>query len=185
MNRGAAALHRLSLGLVGIGCLVIAVAVVLTRLSVDPVAEWVGRIDTDRIADTIGENWFAAVIAALAVIALYWGWRLIRTTIAPQRPDALTLPDSGADGTLTVPLKEVARAVESTLSGQTILRRARVQAIDDRGSKIIRIMVDARPERSYDEIVGVLTDPINDLRTAFDGSDVHVQAMIHLDSLDS
>ncbi|WP_026918073.1 hypothetical protein [Gordonia shandongensis] len=184
MNRGAAALHRLSLGLIGVIALVVAVAIVLVRLSVDPVADWVARLDTARIADTVGEDWFAAVIAGVAVIALYWGWRLIRTTIAPRRPDVLTIGGSGPEGSMTIPLKQVARAVEGELTAQTILRDVRVQAIDDRGSKMILVSVAARPERSYDEVVGALASSLDDLRSAFDGTDVHVRALIHLEKRD-
>ncbi|MBM7366143.1 hypothetical protein [Gordonia hydrophobica] len=184
MNRGAAALHRLSIALIGALCVVIAVAVVLTRFAVDPVSRWVSRIDTDAVADTTGATWFTAVIAAVVLVALYWAWRLIRTTVAPHRPDVLTLPDSGPEGTLTVPLQEVARAVEEKLSSQTVLRQVRVQAVDDRGAKIVRIVVEARPERSYDEIIAILADPIESLREAFAGTDVHVQAMVHFDRLE-
>lgn len=185
MNRGAAALHRLSIAVIGALCIAFAITVILTRLSVEPVSEWVSRIDTGTIADTTEKGWFTAVIAAVALIALYWAWRLIRTTVAPHRPDVLTLADSGPEGSLTVPLKEVARAVEETLSSQTILRQATVQAIDDRSSKIVRIVVEARPERSYDEITAVLADPIDDLREAFAGTDVHVQAMVHFQRVDA
>lgn len=181
MNHGAAALHRLSIGLIGVLCVVLAVAIVLTRLSVRPVSDWVARIDTATIAETTDKGWFAAVIAAVALLALYWGWRLIRTTIAPQRPDVLTLPESGPEGTMSVPLKEVARAVEESLSSQTVLRKANVQAIDDRGDSIIRITVEARPERSYDEIIDILAEPIADVRAAVADAGVHVQAMVHFE----
>lgn len=184
MNRGVAALHRFSIGLLGVLLVAFAIVVALTRLSVRPVADRVARIDTASLAEKTGASWFTAVIAAVALLALWWGWRLIRTTIAPRRPDVLTLAGSGPEGTMTVPLKEVARAVESSLREQTVLRQAQVQAIDDRGSNIIRITVDARPERSYDEIVGVLAGPIDDLRTAFAGSGVHVQAMVQFERVE-
>jgi len=183
MNRGAAALHRLSIGLFALICLALAAAVILYRLSVDPVATWVERLDTTAVADGIGASWFTAVLVALILLALYWGWRLIRTTIAPQKPDELVLDGSDEQGTLTVPLKLVARAVREQLATQTILDHVQVQAIDDRGSKIVRITVQAHPERSYDELVDVLAPAVTDLKTAFDGSDVHVQTFIHLNPL--
>lgn len=185
MNRGPALLHRVSLGLVGIASLVVAAAMILSRYSVQPVSGWVDRIDTVAVADAVGAGWFSAVIVAVALVALCWGWRLIRTTISPQRPDKLALAGSDAEGTLTVPLKQIAAAVEAGLTSQIMLRDLRVQAIDDRGSKIIRIIVQARPERSYDEIVAVLAPSINDLRDALEDSDVHVQALIHLDPVNT
>ncbi|ALG86038.1 hypothetical protein [Gordonia phthalatica] len=184
MNRGAAALHRLSVGLLGVLLVAFAIAVVLTRFSVRPVSDWVSRIDTAAVADATGTGWFAAVVAAVALVALFWGWRLIRTTIAPQHPDVVTLAHSGPEGMLTVPPKVVAQAVESSLREQTVLRQAHVRAIDDRGSTIIRITVEARPERSYDEIISILARPIEDLRTAFAGSGVHVQAMVHFERVE-
>lgn len=183
MNRGAAALHRLSIGVIGLLCLLLAAGVILHQLSVHPVEGWVDRIDTGGIRDATAAGWFAAVLVAVALLALYWGWRLIRTTIAPRRPELLMLNGSGPEGTMTVSLKQVASAVEEQLATQTVLRQVRVQAIDDRGEAIIRITVDVAPERSYDEIVGIVTPTIEDLRIALGDSDVHVQVFIHLDAL--
>ena len=83
---------------------------------------------------------------------------------------------------MTVPLPQVAQAVQEQLSTQTVFRTATVQALDDRNRRILRITVDSRPERTYDQIVAALAPAIDDLRTAFDGSDVHVQVMVHLDA---
>lgn len=182
MNHGSAALHRLTVGLFATLALGVAAAVTLARMSVDPVAGWVNRLDPGRIADGIGASWFTAVLVALIAVTLYWGWRLIRTTVAPQKPDVLVLNGSGPAGTMTVQLKQVAQAVQDELSAQTILSRVRAEAVDDRGSKIVRVTVEARPERSYEEITAAVAPVIGDLRTAFDGSEVHVQVFVHLNA---
>ncbi len=180
MNHSAAALHRLTVALFALLALVVATAVILARTSVDPVADWVNRLDADRVADGVGASWFTAVLVVLIVVTLYWGWRLIRTTVAPQRPDVLVLNGTGPTGTMTVQLQQIARAVQAQLSAQTVLSRVRAEALDDRGSKIVRVIVEARPERSYDEIAEVVAPAVRDLRAAFDGSDVHVQVFVHL-----
>lgn len=182
MNHGSAALHRISTALFGLVCIALAAAVVAYRFTVDPVSGWISRIDTGAVSDTVAQNWFPAVLAGVAVIAAYWGWRLIRTTIAPRRATELTLAGSGPEGTLRVPLPQVAQALQEQLAAQTLLRQVSVRALDDRDRRILRITVDSRPERTYDEIVGALAPAIDDLRTAFDGSDVHVQVMVHLDA---
>lgn len=183
MNHGSAALHRISVGVFGLLALALAVAVVAFRFTVDPVSDWISRLDTAAISDTAAQAWFAAVLAAVALVAAYWGWRLIRTTIAPRRPARpLSIAGSGPEGAMTVPLPQVAQAVQEQLSTQTVFRTATVQALDDRNRRILRITVDSRPERTYDQIVAALAPAIDDLRTAFDGSDVHVQVMVHLDA---
>ncbi|EGD54944.1 hypothetical protein [Gordonia neofelifaecis] len=184
MNRSASVLHRLSIGVVGVVLVAVAVAVILYQVSVEPVAGWISRIDTRQLTETVGKGWFGAVLALVAVLAAYWGWRLIRTTIAPHRPEQFLLDASETEGALTISLKQVAQAIEEHLATQTGLRRVRAQALDDRGQNIIRITVDARPDRSYDEIVGALAPTVEDLRTAFAGSDIHVQAFVHLDALE-
>lgn len=183
MNHGSAALHRISVGLFGVLCLALAVAVAAFRFTVDPVSDWISRLDTAAISDTAAQTWFAAVLAAVALVAAYWGWRLIRTTIAPRRPEQpLSIAGSGPEGTMSIPLQQVAQAVQEQLSTQTMFRKVAAQALDDRDRRIIAITVDSRPDRTYDQIVAAVEPAIDDLRTAFDGSDVHVQVMVHLDA---
>ena len=182
MNRGPAAWHRLTVGLFGVLFLVVGVAAVLWRTDIAPVHDWVDRIDQGVAARTAETGWWPAVLVAIAVIAIVWGWRLIATTVRPGKVDDLVLDGSDQNGTMTVTPKLIAAAVGADLVRAPILDRVVATATDDRGRKIIRLTVTAEPSHGYAEIASVVGDAVEDIRDAVDGADIHVQALVHLEN---
>ncbi|MGV9713570.1 hypothetical protein ACWDTI_23245 [Gordonia sp. NPDC003424] len=182
MNRGPAALLRITVALVGIVLVVVGIAAILWKLGVDPVQTWVDRIDQRagaRLADT---DWWPVVLIGIALVTLIWGWRLIATVIRPGKAEDLVLAGSGAEGEMTVAPKLIADAVGDELARAPILHRVTSKATDDRGRTIIRLTVTAAPTHSFAELASVVGDAVEDVREALDGSDIHVQALVHLES---
>lgn len=182
MNRIPAVWHRVSVAIVGLLCVVVGLGAILWRADVAPVAGWVERIDAGAVLRFVETDWWPWVLVAVAIIAFCWGWRLVTSVIRPGRVDDLTLDGSDAGGTLTVAPKLIAAAVADDLAGHTMFDQVSVKATDDRARKLIRLTVTARPTRSYAEIAGVLGDAVESIRRAVPGSDLHVQALVHLEN---
>lgn len=180
MNRGPAILHRLTVGVIGLLCLVVGVGAIGAQRSIRPITTWVDKLDSTWATTATGESWWWAVLLAILVVALVWGFALIGSASRPGKVDDLVLPASGPDGLLTVPPKLIAGAVEDELKAQKIFDKATVKALDDRGRSIIRIDVTAPPRYSYDEIADTLRPAVEDIRRAVDGAGIHVQALVHL-----
>ncbi|GAC66460.1 hypothetical protein [Gordonia soli] len=181
MNRLPAALHRISVGLIGLLLLVVGIGAILWRAGVEPVVGWIDRFDADAPRRIVETDWWAAVLVGVVLIATLWGWRLIVSRIRPGRVADLVLDGSDGDGAMTIAPKLIAAAVADDLRKNTIFDRVAATATDDRGRKIIRLTVTAPPTHSYPEIAAMVGDAVEDIRTAVDGSDVHVQALVHLE----
>lgn len=182
MNRRPAALLRITVALVAILLLVIGIGAILWKLGVDPVQTWINRIDQRAGARATEQSWWPAVLVAVALVALVWGWWLISTVIRPGRADDVDLAGSGTEGDMTVAPKLIAEAVGADLATAPELDRVVAKATDDRGRTIIRVTVTAAPTRSYSEIASVVGDAVDHVREALAGSAAHVQAMVHLES---
>lgn len=182
MNRGPAALHRLSVALIGLVALVIGVGMITDRLDVAPVTDWLDRLDTSAVSRFVASGWWPLVLIGIAVITAYWALKLIGSAIRPGKADDLMLAGSDASGSLSVPPRLIASAVADELSTATTLSSSNVKALDDRGRTIIRIVATARPTQSYDQAVATLAPALDHVRTAVEGSDVHVQAFVHLEN---
>ncbi|MFW0785095.1 hypothetical protein AAFP35_11275 [Gordonia sp. CPCC 206044] len=182
MNHGPAAVHRITVGLIGVMLLVVGAGAIAWRAGAEPIVGWIDRVDGDAIVRFADGPWWPVVLVAIVVVALVWGTRLVTASIAPGSVDDLILDGSGADGALTVPPKLIAGAVAEDLKGHTMFDRVAVKALDDRNRKIIRLTVTTRPTRSYAEIAKVVGDATDAVRTAVDGSDIHVQALVHLEN---
>ncbi|MGV9857223.1 hypothetical protein ACWDTD_01075 [Gordonia sp. NPDC003425] len=180
MNRGPATLHRITAGIFGIAVLLVGVGAVLWQLHVPVVREWADHLDAGWASRLARTDWWIVVLFGVAIVGLVWSWSLLATAIRPNKVDELELSGSNADGRLTVAPKLIAAAVADDLAGNTMFDEVTAKALDDRGRKIIRITVTAPPTYSYDEIAAVLGPEVQRVRTAVDGSDVHVQALVHL-----
>lgn len=182
MNRAPAALHRISVGLLGLAALVVGLGAVLWKLDVNPIQTWVDRIDEGWAARAADAAWWPAILAGVLLVALVWGWKLITTAIAPGRPGTLTLEGSDDSGSLTVAPKLIAAAVAEELSASPVLDKATAKATDDRGRMIIRLTAVAAPTHSYAEVADVVGDAVADIRRAVGDSGLHVQALVHLEN---
>lgn len=180
MNRGPAALHRLTVGVFGLILLLVGGAAVAWQASIEPVVSWVDGLDATWASSLIAASWWWAVLLGIVVISLAWGLWLLSAATRPGRVDDLVLPGSDADGELIVAPKRIASAVAAELSGHTMFDSATVRAIDDRGRSLIRIEVCAPPRYSYDEVAVALGPTLDRVRGAVDGADIHIQALVHL-----
>lgn len=181
MNRLPATFHRLSIALVALALIAVGGGAIAWRADIHPVHEWIDRIDETAIARAIAQPWWMWVLVAVAVVALGWGLLLISTNIAPRAVDDVALPDSDETGALTIAPKLIAAAVTDELEGNPLLHKVSATAIDDRARSIIRVVVTARPNRSYDEISGPVEAAVDSITTALGASDVHVQAFVHFE----
>lgn len=182
MNRGPAALHRLSILLLGLICLVVGVSAVLYEAGVKPITTWLDKLDVDAVSRFAATDWWVLVLLGIAVVALIWGWVLIATAIRPDKVGDVVLAGSGADGVMTVPPKQIAGAVAEELSAERMFAHVDAKALDDRGRDIIRVTVTARPTHSYQDIAAALAPAVEHVRDAVAGSGVHVQALVKLEN---
>lgn len=181
MNRIPAAAHRLTTGLLGLILLVVGVAAIAWNLDVQPIVDWIDRIDNAAIGRFADSGWWTLVLAGIVLLTLVWAVPLIASAIRPGRVDDLELDGSDETGAMSVAPKLIAAAVADELAGDPMFTSVSARALNDRARSIIRVEVTASPERTYPEVaekVGVVTDQIRD---AVDGSDVHVQAFVHLE----
>lgn len=176
MNRLPATFHRLSIALIALALIAVGGGAIAWRASIHPVHEWIDRIDETAISRSIAQPWWMWVLVAVG-----WGLLLISTNIAPRAVDDVTLPDSDETGALTIAPKLIAAAVTDELEGDPLLHKVSATAIDDRARSIIRVVVTARPNRSYDEISGPVEAAVESITTALGASDVHVQAFVHFE----
>lgn len=181
MNRIPAVWHRITVGIIGVACLAVGVGAICWRTGVEPVAGWIEEIDPGAPLSFSETNAWPWVLVVIALIAVVWGWRLVTSMIRPGKVDDLILDGSGSSGSLVVAPKLIASAVADDLARHPMFDTVTVRATDDRSRKMIRLVASARPTRSYDEIAGVVGDAVEDIRAAVDGSDLHVQALVHLE----
>lgn len=185
MNRGPAAWLRLTVALLGVILAVVGVGALLWKFDVGPIRDWLGRTDPSAGARFAGTDWWPAVLVAVALIAALWGFRLLAAVVRPGKVDGLRLAGSGTGGELTIAPKLVADAVRADLAAKPIFHDVDAKATDDRGRKIIRVTVTAEPTHSYAEIAASLGDTVENIREALDGSDIHVQSLVHLEKRSS
>lgn len=181
MNRLPAAVHRFTTALIGLVLLVVGLAALAWNLEVQPFVDWMNNIDTGAVGRFADSGWWTLVLAGIVLITLLWAIPLIVSSLRPGKIDDVELDGSGETGTMTVAPKLIAAAAADELSGDTTFTSVSARALNDRARSIIRLEVTARPDHPYPEIadkVGVVTDQI---REAIGGSDVHVQAFVHLE----
>ncbi|MEJ9078134.1 hypothetical protein WKY82_06895 [Gordonia malaquae] len=181
MNRAPASLHRLSTALIGLALIAVGGAALAHRFGLRPVSDWVDRFDPSSIDRLSSGGWWTAVLAGVVVISLIWGLVLIGSTIRPRAVDDLELDGSDPSGELVIAPKLIASAVADDLAGDTMFQKVSARALDDRSRKIIRVEVTARPDRSYADIAERVGRATSQIADALVGSDVHVQAFIHLE----
>ncbi len=182
MNRTPAVLHRVSVGLLALALLALGAGAILWKLDVEPVHTWVERIDEGWLARAAQAGWWPALLAGVLIVALVWGWALLATAVRPGKVDDIVLAGSDERGTFTVAPALIASAVADQLAASPIVAKATAKATDDRGRKIIRLTVIAAPTRSYSEVADVVGDAVSDIRSAVGDSDLHVQALVHLEN---
>ncbi|MCF8589030.1 hypothetical protein [Gordonia liuliyuniae] len=181
MNRLPAAVHRSTTALLGLVLLVVGAAAIAWNLGVQPVVDWVERIDNDAVGSFADSGWWTLVLAGIVLLTLVWAVPLIVSAVRPGTVDDLELDGSDETGAMSIAPKLIAAAVADELDGEPMFTSVSARALDDRSRRIIRLEATASPERTYPEIaakVGVVTDQIRD---AVDGTDVHVQAFVHLE----
>ncbi|WOC12286.1 Asp23/Gls24 family envelope stress response protein [Gordonia sp. MP11Mi] len=181
MNRLPAAAHRVTIGLIGLLLLVVGVAAITWNLDVQPVVDWLKRIDTSAVGRFADSGWWTLILVAIVLLTLMWGVPLIISAVRPVSTDDIELDGSDETGAMSIAPKLIASAVADELSGDPMFTSVSARAVNDRARSIIRVEVTASPDRTYPEIaqkVAVATDQIRD---AVDGSDVHVQAFVHLE----
>ncbi|MCD2143989.1 alkaline shock response membrane anchor protein AmaP [Gordonia paraffinivorans] len=151
------------------------------RMGAHPVDEWIDRVDQTAFSRAVEQQWWIWVLIATTVIALGWGVLLLSTNIAPRAVDDVRLAGSDEAGTLTIAPKLIASAVADELEGNPLFQKVSAKAIDDRARRIIRVVVTARPNRTYAEICGPVDRATDSIVAALGESDVHVQGFIHLE----
>ncbi|WP_132992647.1 hypothetical protein [Gordonia zhaorongruii] len=181
MNRLPAIFHRLSVGLVALLLIVVGGGTVAWRTGLDPIADWIERIDAGAIGRFAHENWWTFVVIGVAVLALVWGLSLIRSVIRPGSVTDLELDGSDETGTMIVAPKQIANAVADELSAHPIFDKVSAKAVNDRSRDMIRLEVTARPTRSIAEMSVPVGDATDAIRDAVAGTDMHVQALVHLE----
>lgn len=182
MNHGPAAGHRFTVGLIGALLVAAGAAAIGWRLEVDSIRQLVNRIDFDAPQRAADGRWWPAVLAAVAIIALLWGTSLVVTALRTGKIDDIQLTGSDSGGSLTIPPKLLASSVADDLRGHRMFDRVKAVATDDRGRKLVRITVTAQPHHTYDEIAAVVEDSVELIRTAVDGADLRVQALLHMEN---
>lgn len=181
MNRLPATAHRLTTGLIGLLLVVVGAAAICSKFDVAPVAGWINRIDTDRIGRFTDGGWWTAVLAGIVVVTLLWAIPLIVSTVRPSATDDVELAGSDETGSMSVAPKLIASAVADELTGDPMFTSVSARALNDRARSIIRVEVTAKPERTYPEIAEKVSVAADQIRDALAGSDVYVQAFIHLE----
>ncbi|MFZ2510024.1 MAG: hypothetical protein WAW85_02890 [Gordonia sp. (in: high G+C Gram-positive bacteria)] len=181
MNAIPAAWNRISVGVVGLLLVLVGLALLFSQIQVGPVSDWVGNIDSGKVDDAVDSDWWTWVLVGVVVVAALWGFRLLATLIRPQAAPRLLLDGSGPDGRLVIAPGVIASAVAAQLGEHRCFDEVSVKAIDDRGVKLLRIVVTADPNRSYEDLTAVLGDVIDQILAAIPDSGLHVQTLIHLE----
>lgn len=181
MNRLPAAWNRISVGIVGLLLVLLGLALLFSQVSVQPVSTWVGNVDSGRIHHAADSEWWTWVLVGIVVLAALWGFRLLATLVRPQAVQRLLLDGSGSDGRMMIAPGVIASAVAAQLGEDRRFDEVSVKAIDDRGVKILRIVVTAAPTRSYDELQAALGSVVDQIDAATPESELHVQTLIQLE----
>ncbi|MFT4043998.1 MAG: hypothetical protein QM673_12630 [Gordonia sp. (in: high G+C Gram-positive bacteria)] len=180
MNRGPAALHRVTAAISATVFLGIGVGALLWQGDVGPVREWTAHLDATWLSRTAATGWWTVVLVGIALIAAIWSWSLLWTAIRGHKVDDVVLAGSNRDGSLYLPPKLLAKAVAADLADEAIVSDVAGKAVGDRGRKIIRLTVTASPTYSYDTIAAILAPRVRQIQAAVAGSGAHVQALIHI-----
>ncbi|MEZ5212480.1 MULTISPECIES: hypothetical protein [unclassified Gordonia (in: high G+C Gram-positive bacteria)] len=178
MNRLPAAWNRLSVGLVGLLLVVVGLALLFSQVTIHPLSDWDERIDSDAIDRAAHQDWWTWVLVGIVALAVLWGFRLLATLIRPQAVERLVLDGSEEGGRMTIPPGLIASAVSDDLKADPLFEDVSVKALDDRGAKLIRIVVTAPAHRTYDEVSAALAVATEQIEAAVGDTELHVQTMV-------
>ncbi|NMO02078.1 hypothetical protein HH308_12735 [Gordonia sp. TBRC 11910] len=180
MNHLPATVHRLVVLVLGVCAVVVGVGALAWRLTIDPVDDWIERIDTGAAVRFADGTWWTAVLVGIAVLAVVVAAVLLVTVIRPMKAQRVLLPASTPNGELTVAPGLLATAAANDLARDPMVLAASGRAINDRGHQIIRLTVQAHSTRSYADLAKVCSRATDALADALAGAPVEIQVLLQL-----
>ncbi|QCQ92233.1 hypothetical protein [Rhodococcus sp. SGAir0479] len=184
MKRGAAALNRLLVLVVGLAAAALGAAALAWERDVQAVRDAVRHIDRDRIATIPDESWWHWALGATIAVCVLLGLVVLVVDLVRRRAAPSTMLETATDTAVAVDLRPVAGGVAAELERLRGVRRARGRAISDRGLATIQVTLDADPHGDIAALVREAEHVAATTTAALGGAavaDVAVRVLLHLD----
>lgn len=187
MKRGAAALNRLLVLVVGLLLAGVGGAALAWDRNVETVREAAARIDRDRVAAVPDQSWWQGALVTTIAVAFTLGILVLAVDLARRRAAPSMMLETATDTAVAVDLGPVASGVAAELRRFPGVRRTRGRAVSDRGLATVQVVVDADPQCDIDALVRDAERIAATTTSALGGtavSDVAVRVLLHLDRAD-
>ncbi|MGB3675784.1 MAG: hypothetical protein WA988_15220 [Candidatus Nanopelagicales bacterium] len=125
------------------------------------------------------QNWWDWTIGAIAIGAFVLGMWLLLANLRRNRLNAVELDGTGANGTLTVNVGQVGKAIAVMLERHPTVQSALSKTVVDGGQSILQITVVTEPPVSLAHLRRFVVETETDLHTALGDIDVALQFFVH------
>ncbi|MEJ4096739.1 hypothetical protein [Corynebacterium bovis] len=144
-----------------------------------------GYANKDFWRDLPGQSNYEAVVIGIGVVALILGLVFIIMNIERRRVGGQIAPASTATGVISVHPGDVAAAVADSFRQLEGVRTSDHRAVDDRGTKVISVTVNAPAETDMNDLAAACRQARRDIRDALPGQDIRPRFIIQLDRVDT
>ncbi|WP_430333807.1 hypothetical protein [Rhodococcus sp. ACT016] len=187
MKRGAAALNRLLVLIVGLALAAAGAGALAWDRGVQTVRGAVSHLDRNRVAAVPDEPWWHWALAGTIAVGVILGVVVLVVDLARRRAAPSTMLETSTDTAVAIDLGPIADGVAVELARLPGVRRARGRAVSDRGLDTIQVTLDADPHcdiaalvRDAERIGATTTSALGGIAVA----DVAVRVLLHLDRAD-
>lgn len=187
MKRGAAALNRLLVLVVGLVLAVVGAAAIAWDRDVPAVRTAVRHLDRDDIAAIPDEPWWHWALGATITVCALLAVVVLAVDLVRRRAAPSTMLETATDTAVAIDLGPVAGGVAAELERLPSVRRARGRAVSDRGLATIQVTLDADPHGDIAALVRDAEHVAATTTSALGGAvvaDVAVRVLLHLDRTD-
>ena len=187
MKRGAAALNRLLVLVVGLLLAGVGAAALAWDRDVTAIRDAAAHLDRDRVTAIPDQNWWHWALGATIAGCLVLGVVVLAVDLTRRRAAPSTLLETATDTPVAIDLGPVAAGVAAELQRLPGVRRARGRAVSDRGLATVQVTVDADPRSDIDALVRAAEYTAATTTSALGGAavaDVAVRVLLHLDRAD-
>jgi hypothetical protein len=176
MSRGVIACDRFASFVVGVALVAAGALALVWWLDL---FSWLPRaLNTSPVTDTTSQAWWPWVAGLVGILLVLLGLRWLAGHLPNPRVGELTLPGSGAQGTLRAAAAPVAKAAAEVLEAAPGVRSASGRVLRERGQLVARLSATIEAEADLQAITSAADQVALDLAKVLERDDLHCQIQL-------